>query len=286
MHTSTVGNGLRKAPMRRVSGRRRAGWRCGAGMGLLVGCTSPNAAFELGTSGQTAQETTEASSHSPITSADTPQTTSGGDSTGLTAGADRGSSTGLAPCLSPPIEPQDYPRCNEGMCDGADCIEFQPPGPVEFVMSACAVSCVEDCDCPAPPRGQAQPRCDAGSCVLGCADGRACPGSMVCADDLCLRVDAYGQCDDSCLSGFCFGFGDARGRFTDWVCPAVDCLTAGMPDDALCPPPPDGNAVPRCFEPQFPVDLQGTGWCVLSCEAGETCPEGTHCVQGDCVHPL
>jgi len=276
--------------MKHGVGRRSAiGWWSGAGLWLAVGCSATNPAYDVVSTSGGSGGTAGGSSDSAMTAAETAQTSamsgSAESGTGPGSGTSLDGSTGPEVCESAPLHPEDYPRCNEGLCEGADCIEFDSPEPVEYVLSACATSCVEDCDCPAPSADRAQPSCDEGLCALDCSDGRPCPGSMVCAEGLCLRVDAYGPCGGSCLSGYCFGFVE-MGMFTDWVCPVVDCLDGEIPDDDLCPPPPDGNAIPRCFEPQNPPKLQGTGWCVLTCPGGETCPEGMECLDGDCLHAV
>ncbi len=265
------------------------GWWGGVGLWLVVGCSATNPAFEVASTSGGSESTAGASGDS-MSAGETTQTSamsgSGGGSTGPGSSTSLDGSTGPEVCESGPLHSEDYPRCNDSLCsDGADCIESSSPEPVEYDLSVCAPSCLEDCDCPAPAQAQAQPRCDEGRCALDCSDDQPCPGAMVCDEGLCLRVDAYGPCGNSCLSGYCFGFVE-MGMFTDYVCPVVDCLDeGGVPDSAVCPPPPDGNAVPLCFEPQEPPELQGTGWCVLRCAGGETCPQGMECIGNDCLHP-
>ncbi len=67
-------------------------------------------------------------------------------------------------------------------------------------------------------------------------------------------------------AAFCIGLDDVVGVDVDGIC--------GFPcsDACDCPAEPNtGNAVVTCG------DVGGIGSCYLSCEAGETCPDGTQC---------
>lgn len=277
-----------------AGGGANIGWWSGVGVWLVVGCTVTNPAYDAlsteggsGGSGGTAGASSDSATSIGETGPTSAMSGSAEGGTGSESGTSLDGSTGPEVCESAPLHPEDYQRCDDGMCNGGDaCIEADSPEPVEYMLSACAPSCFDDCDCPAPPQDRAQPSCDDGRCALDCSE-RPCPGNMVCADGQCLRADAYGPCGESCLSGYCFGFVDGMGMFTDWICPVTDCLDeGGVPDGARCPPPSEGDAVPQCFEPQNPPELAGTGWCVLTCTPMQTCPLGMECVEGDCLHPV
>jgi hypothetical protein len=47
--------------------------------------------------------------------------------------------------------------------------------------------------------------------------------------------------------------------------------------DSDCPAPETGTAVATCLLPAEVSDEYPFGACVLSCDAGETCPDGFHC---------
>lgn len=260
----------------------RARWIAAMSIGAMVGCSRPNPAFDPvqkdtdSTSTTTGDGTTDpAASTSTSTSTTDVDPGDGPDTLGMDG------TTSSGECVSPPARPSDYRACSLG-CQGGVCLDEPAPGPVEYDLSVCTSACAEDCDCPLPANGTADPVCTRDGCVLDCSEGRSCPDGMLCEEqsELCFRADAYGPCGPGCPSGYCFliqGVGN--------VCPAVTCLEGQLELDELCPPPANGDAVPVCFEPQSPPELQGEGWCVLDCFGGRMCPQGMFCENGSCFHP-
>ncbi len=88
----------------------------------------------------------------------------------------------------------------------------------------------------------------------------------------CFRADvlAYAPCEasDSCAEAGLFGCL----RLPDDASVRGSCTEACELDEA-CPPPPGGDATPRCAE------VDGARLCVLSCMDEETCPEGQVCTE-------
>ena len=93
--------------------------------------------------------------------------------------------------------------------------------------------------------------------AAACARGpweRACPDGAGCDDDeACERR-----------------VGAPEYKVTHSIC-AERC-----DDDDACPPPPAGDAAPRC---------QAHGACRLACGPGTACPAGTVCADGSCMFP-
>lgn len=196
---------------------------------------------------------------------------SGGEGPG---DSETGSACGL------PADAGAYVPCERNACpaDGA-CFAGGTPAPVLYSYSVCQPACVDACDCPGFPAGDAAPACEAGHCMLDCEVG-GCPPGMRCEDGQCAWPDAYGPCGAGCDVGRCVTSEEGD------VCPTLDCWEDGALPDALCPPPRTGNATPLCFEPQAPPKFNGEGWCVLTCSPATDCPEGMICSAGGlCLHP-
>lgn len=91
--------------------------------------------------------------------------------------------------------------------------------------------------------------------LLGCFRPEVLAYAPCEASDACAEAGLYG-----CLR--LPGAAGVRGSCTD-ACELADS----------CPPPPDGDATPRCAE------VEGSRLCVLSCMDEETCPEGQACTE-------
>ena len=61
------------------------------------------------------------------------------------------------------------------------------------------------------------------------------------------------------------------------------CMITGCEDDCDCfAPPATGTAPVACAD----VLADGGFACVLTCDMGETCPDGMECIDGLCFHPM
>lgn len=168
----------------------------------------------------------------------------------------------------------------DGLCSGGPSICIVDDNPVG--ASTCSLqSCVDVCDCPAPPgTGDATVTCanitsggTPNDCYLDCGDGETCPDGMscfagyVCMTTIPVEVPTYGNCEgvtSTCaLPAFCFSTG------TTSVC-EQDCVVAGD-----CPAaPPTGNAPVACGY----INMNNPGpECYLDCSGGQTCPAGMGC---------
>ncbi|MCR9166496.1 MAG: choice-of-anchor J domain-containing protein [Nannocystaceae bacterium] len=200
------------------------------------------------------------------------------------------------------VEDGDPPLCPDGFGDGeyADCVTegngvctsesgLTPGCVVDDVGAPSAGSCYfsgceSECDCPAAPDPafDDQVACDdiigdeAGDCYIDCSSG-GCPDGMFCfAGTLCLWGDApgeipeYGDCLNNTIdvcedSGICLSDDATFGA----------CATTGCTDASDCSMAPEtGDAAPGCTE--FPDG--STAFCSLTCDDGETCPDGMICL--------
>lgn len=83
--------------------------------------------------------------------------------------------------------------------------------------------------------------------------------------------DPYPSCD---LEGNCPASGTCVGLYDQGGLTAAFCGESGCGNASDCAPPSSGNAPPAC------VPLEGGGSaCALSCENGETCPNGMACIE-------
>lgn len=121
----------------------------------------------------------------------------------------------------------------------------------------------------------------------GCTGPEGCGSNQDCVDDRC--VDAcggtwgegsydycltdYGDFDTAALCGaghLCVYWGDPIDQ--------TACALQGCASACDCPPPPaTGNAVVTCGDITDPDEMTD---CYLSCQSGETCPDGMVCTNG------
>jgi hypothetical protein len=166
---------------------------------------------------------------------------------------DDGSTTAADPCDGVECQPDE--ACIEGFC-------FPCPSP------ACDGGCAEGERCQCPPDDLC---CAAGTCTpLGCPP--SLPGNYAPC------IDADGMLSDApCYGASCVSDGAAD--------PTVAvCMSSGCEDVCQCPTAPgSGDAVLVCED--ITGDLLGDCW--LSCESGETCPDGMVCFGGiACLFPV
>ena len=83
-------------------------------------------------------------------------------------------------------------------------------------------------------------------------------------DEVCER-------DEVCL------YGTMAGALEVSFCSASECNVA---ED--CPPQPGGGDAPTVC---VPLGNGGENFCIISCDGGETCPDGMVCFGGACGHP-
>lgn len=141
-------------------------------------------------------------------------------------------------------------------------------------------ACVQDLDCPAPPRPGCVGRCVGGMCSVECApacgpdapcpDGEACEGgvcvpAVMCPDPNDPSVHYVSQDPEQCrLVRFACAMGQTM--FSDPVC-GCGCI-----DDVR----------PACA----PGELRTPdGLCVPACNGNEECPAGTICNAGEVCLP-
>lgn len=198
-------------------------------------------------------------------------------------------------CPLPPL-PGNYAACvaadgttSDVPCEGATCVVDSDSQPTAGV---CIPSgCESPCQCPpAPATGEAEVICEditgdaLTDCWLDCQGGQACPDDMFCFGGFICLFPVGGVVEGVPLYGDC---ASAPGA----MCPDGYCLTA--PGFGVCthecndvsdcgPVPATGTAVVSC------TDVTGdmTEECWLSCENGETCPDGMECFDAlACVWP-
>ncbi len=215
-----------------------------------------------------------------------------------TVEADCGANFNCIACLC--VEDGDAPLCpdgwaNEGAyadcgngetCGGGDLNVACAGGPDD--ASVCLFQgCEETCDCPAPQEGfEELVVCDdqfgpggnldgINECFLDCGGGETCPDGMFCGGGICYAGEEppfpdYADCLNEDLpicetNGVCLSDGESFG-----VCGSVGCTDASDCGDA----PDTGDAVPGCTD--FPDG--STSFCSLTCDKGETCPDGMICL--------
>jgi hypothetical protein len=105
-----------------------------------------------------------------------PDTSSGADSSSDGSEETNGEETGEEGWV--PYQACDDQECPE---EADECHVYVAHVPVHY----CTVFCEDDHECPAPPSGQSEPRCDEyltySYCALDCADA-FCPSGMGCFD--------------------------------------------------------------------------------------------------------
>ncbi|MBL8946208.1 MAG: hypothetical protein JNK45_23795 [Myxococcales bacterium] len=124
--------------------------------------------------------------------------------------------------------------------------------------------------------------CD-GDDVLGatCASAGLSGGAAVTCTADCASLDIT-ACDAPVGYGNCADFSDVDTCAIDEACVDADdasgvCTDLSCDDATDCPAAPTtGTAPVRCEE----ILGDGDGDCFLSCQLGETCPDGMHCVAG------
>lgn len=282
--------------MSRPTRRRGRGWGWIVVSAIVVGCSPPltEVTGSGGSTGTTTVAATGPSSGGFDTSAMSTSSatagsggnegdgTRGSSSTGELAGTS-GGSTGPDACMPVDAGAMDYVDCHDGECpdEARDqtCLVDDTAEPVVFEVTVCAAECSDICECPVPTTGTAVAQCDGGRCTLDCSAGEDCPDGMICHEPTgrCMHSNVYVPCGDGgrCGNGNCVFYTGVAG-----ICGIPDCSPpGGQPDDGLCPPPLEGNAVPYCFNAG-----SGLGLCILSCQGGLNCPEGMICVNNDCMY--
>lgn len=180
-----------------------------------------------------------------------------------------------------------YGDCGNGEeCGGGDLNAACAGGPSD--SSVCLyLGCDDVCDCPQPPEGfEPLARCedqfgpdgnldDINDCFLDCSGGEACPEGMACFGGVCYNGEEapfpdYADCLNEDLpicdtDGACLSDGESFGA----------CASLGCEDASDCGDAPDtGTAMPGCTE--FPDG--SVSFCSLTCDDGETCPDGMVCI--------
>lgn len=187
------------------------------------------------------------------TTAPTTMTTTPGDSTSTTDDSADSSSTGMPDVCEPACDPeseccisgicfdQDPPACDPPCGENENCVwpEGANQCPPDITPGVCET--IPECDPPAPAG-------DYDSCydpVTGMTDDAQCEG-----DALCLAGDGFSSCGTQ-------------------NCDPADAA-------CTCPTPPaTGDAVVTCGD----VTDDGINDCYLSCDNGESCPDGMFCVS-------
>jgi hypothetical protein len=141
-------------------------------------------------------------------------------------------------------------------------------------------ACMQDLDCPAPPRPGCIGRCVDGMCGVECAPlcdpevpcpaGQACEGGVcvpaaMCPDPNDPKVHYVSQVPEECRL-VRFVCADGQSMFSDPVC-GCGCI-----DDAR----------PVCGPGEI---MTPDGVCVAACNGNEECPGGTICNAGEVCLP-
>lgn len=172
----------------------------------------------------------------------------------------------------------------EGSCGvmGAACImtETMP----EVVYTACAIPCVDVCDCPGPPvSGTASVMCgDIDSapgeeCYLDCSGGEECPDDMDCVNGVYCAALAepapmYGDCIAGCaFPGLCATVEDGH---RVCVSPCFDVASCEEGPGVMGASPACNGAV------NPPLGEE----CYLDCFMA-SCPIGMDCVAPNAIFP-
>lgn len=204
------------------------------------------------------------------------------DGSAGTTGSSEGSgamSTQADSTAGPPVLDAPYGAC-AGPMASSECVDVGEPFAIclersdaqGIPYSTCAVTCVEDADCP-PVRGNIPPRCLSiegemvGRCGVACSGGaNSCAAGTQCVagdPSLCMwpaenpgHPDEQSFCETAC--GPC-----GATLFLPWD--SADCTEECLADLADC----------------SPDDLAE----VFACTGGESCPVGGAGV-GDCLVPI
>lgn len=153
----------------------------------------------------------------------------------------------------PPEDTGECPCPPDQQCIGGVCFDCLPTCPDE---------CDEGESCQCPPD---DPCCDVASCMPV-----ECPLPPL-AGNYAACHDPDGTASDvPCEGATCVADSDSQPT-------AGVCIASGCESVCQCPPaPPTGEAGVTCED----VTGDGTADCWLTCESGETCPDGMFCFGG------